>query len=199
MYTNGMQCFLSDKDAQRGLNMHKLILSIIAVAFLQIGFITYVTTNQTTYNARLTEINQRPTSPAIDLSPAGESIEVASLDEDPFFRRETSYSRGARTARFAKADYRVRRKSPRTPRKTHVQPQPFVPEQVIITYAVHKPYKFAEREPYRSVLVYNESVVNQSENVEQPMQKPAKSDGNPVLNVIKKPFSWIKALGSKLK
>ncbi|MGB7201960.1 MAG: hypothetical protein WBD16_06790 [Pyrinomonadaceae bacterium] len=179
--------------------MHKLILSIIAVAFLQIGFITYVTTNQTTYNARLTEISQRPTSPAIDLSPAGESIEVASLDEDPFFRRETAYPRGARTARFSNADYRVRRKSTRTPRKTRVQPLPFVPEQVIITYAVHKPYKFVDRESYRNVSVYNEPVVNKSEIVEQPVMKTEKSDTNPILNVIKKPYSWIKALGSKLK
>ena len=179
--------------------MHKLVLSIIAVAFLQIGFITYVTTNQTTYNARLTEINQRPTSPANDLSPAGESIEVASLDEDPFFRRETAYSRGARTARLAKADYRVRRKSTRTPRKTRVQAQPFVPEHVIITYAVHKPYKFVDRESFRNLSIENNSIVNRAENVEQPITKPQKSDGNPVLNVIKKPFSWIKALGSKLK
>ena len=179
--------------------MHKLILSIIAVAFLQIGFITYVTTNQTTYNARLTEISQRPTSPAIDLSPAGESIEVASLDEDPFFRRETAYSRGARTARFIKAGYTVRRKNTRTARKALTQPELVEPEQIIITYAVHKPYKFVEREPYRNVPVYNEPVVNESENVEQPLQKPAKSDGNPVMNVIKKPLSWIKALGSKLK
>lgn len=181
--------------------MHKLILSIIAVAFLQIGFITYVTTNQTTYDARLTGIETQPVNPVgiPNASADDERIEVASVDEDPFFRRESAYSRGARTARFAKADYRVRRKSPRTPRKTRVQPQPFEPEQVVITYAVHKPYKFAEREPYRSILVYNEPVVNQSENVEQPITKPQKSDGNLVMNVIKKPFSWIKELGSKLK
>lgn len=181
--------------------MHKLILSIIAVAFLQIGFITYVTTDQTADNARLTGIETQPVNPGgiPNDSPDDESIEVASLDEDPFFRRETSYSRDARTARFAKADYRVRRKSPRTPRKTRLQPQPFVPEQVIITYAVQKPYKFVEREPYRNVSVYNEPTVNKSEAPEQPLMKTEKSDGNPILNVIKKPFSWIKALGSKLK
>lgn len=179
--------------------MHKLILSIIAVACLQIGFITYVTRDQTADNARLTKVNPRPASPATDTSPADGDIEVGSIDEDPFFRREIADSGPARTVRFARADYGLRRKSKRVVRKVRTQPPPFVPEQVIITYAVHKPYKFIEREPDRTVLVYDEPVVNESENVEQPVQKPAKSDGNPVLNVIKKPISWIKALGSKLK
>lgn len=190
-----------DKYAQRGLNMHKLILSIIAVAFLQIGFITYVTTDQTADTARLTVTRTqpaRPVSSAVD-SLADEGIEVASLDEDPFFRRETADIQSSRTSRAAKAHYPVRGKSKRAARKPSVQPEPFVPEQVIITYAVLKPYKFVEREPYRNVSVYNEPVVNKSEDAEQTIAKSQKSDGNPVLNVIKKPFGWIKTLGSKLK
>ncbi|MFN0138634.1 MAG: hypothetical protein ACKVQW_00930 [Pyrinomonadaceae bacterium] len=182
--------------------MHKLILSIIAVAFLQIGFITYVTTDQTADTARLTVTRTQPVSPgssAVD-SLADDGIEVASLDEDPFFRRVTADIQSSRTSRAAKAHYPVRSKFKRTARKTRVQPEPFVPEQVIITYAVHKPYKFVEREPYRNISVYNEPVVmNKSEDVEQTIPKSQKSDGNPVLNVIKKPFGWIKTLGSKLK
>jgi hypothetical protein len=45
----------------------------------------------------------------------------------------------------------------------------------------------------------NNSIVNRSEIAEQPVLKSQKSDGNPILAVIKKPYSWIKALGSKLK
>ena len=78
-------------------------------------------------------------------------------------------------------------------------PEPFEPEQIVITYAVYKPYKFVEREPYRNISIDNNSIVNRSEDVDQPTLKPQKSDGNPILNVIKKPYSWIKALGSKLK
>jgi hypothetical protein len=190
-----------DKYASRGLNMHKLILSIIAVAFLQIGFITYVTSDQTADNARLTGIRTPPVSTKSNSNDSfgDESIEVGSLDEDPFFRRETGEFRTARAARFVKADYVFRRKNTRTARKTRILPEPFEPEQIIITYAVHKPYKFVEREPYRNVSVYNEPVVNKPEIAEQPIIKSQKSDGNPILNVIKKPYSWIKALGSKLK
>lgn len=190
-----------DKNAQRGLNMHKLVLGIIAVAFLQIGFITYVTTDQTVDTARFTVTRTPPASPvssAVD-SLADEGIEVASLDQDPFFRRETADIRSSRTSRAVKGDYPVRAKSKRAAKKPRVQPESFVPEQIIITYAVHKPYKFVEREPYRNVSVYNEPVVNKSEDVEQTIAKSEKSDGNPVLNVIKKPFGWIKTLSSKLK
>lgn len=181
--------------------MYKLILSIVAVAFLQIGFITYITTNQTADNARLTGVTTQPVNPAAtpDYSPDDEIIEVASLDFDPFLRRESAELRRARTARSARADYRVRRKSTRVPRKPRAQPQPFVPDQIIITYAAHKPYKFIERESFRNVSIESSSIVNRPENAEQMMVKPQKSDGNPLLNVIKKPFHWIKALGSKLK
>lgn len=181
--------------------MHKLILSIIAVAFLQIGFITYVTTNQTADNARLTGTRTQPVSlfsnavDPLDL----QSIEVASLDEDPFFRRETANIRRSPSSRAVRTEFSVSGKSRRTVRRSRVQPEPFVPEQVIITYAVHKPYKFADREPYRQISAYSEPVVNKSENVEPTIAKSQKSDGNPVLNVIKKPFGWIKTLGSKLK
>ena len=190
-----------DKYAQRGLNMHKLILSIIAVAFLQIGFITYVTTNQTADNARLTGVKTQSVNPAGNPTYTAEDdpIEVASFDEDPFFRRETAEPRGAKTPRFLKSGYAVRRKTARTVRKVSEQPEPFVPEQITITYAVHRPYKFVEREPYRNMAIDNSSIVNRSENVEQALTKSQKSDGNPFLNVIKKPYTWIKALGSKLK
>lgn len=177
--------------------MHKLILSIIAVAFLQIGFITYVTSDKTADNAGIYKAPKF--DPPAVTAIGDESIEVANLDEDPFFRRETGDLRSARSSRFVKADYGVRRKSTRTPRRSGVQSTPFTAEDVIITYAVQKPYKFAEREPFRNVSVYNEPVVNKSEIVDQPMMKTEKSDGNPILNVIKKPYGWIKALGSKLK
>jgi hypothetical protein len=186
-----------DKYAQRGLNMHKLILSIIAVACLQIGFITYVTSDKTADNAALYKVSTG--SPSIIPAADDEGIEVASLDEDPFFRRDDGEFRIVRTARYVKADYAIRRKNNRTARKTRIQPEPFEPEQIIITYAVQKPYKFVEREPYRNVTTDSNSIVNKSEIAEQPVIKSQKSDGNPILNIIKKPYNWIKALGSKLK
>jgi hypothetical protein len=128
-----------------------------------------------------------------------ESIEVAALDEDPFFRRQTADFRDVRTATSAGADYSVRRKGNRAARKPRTPPTPFEPEQVIITYAVQKPYKFIEREPYKNVSVDSEPIVNKPEVPEQMVQRPERSDGNAILNVLKKPFSWIKALGSKLK
>jgi hypothetical protein len=181
--------------------MYKLILSIIAVACLQIGFITYVATNETADNASLVSNKTLAIGPMSNpnYSPEDESIEVASLDEDPFFRRENGGFTNARTARFVKADYVVRRKNTRTARKIRALPEPFEPEQIIITYAVHKPYKFVEREPYRNVSVDTNSIVNRSEIAEQQVIKSQKSDGNPILAIIKKPYSWIKALGSKLK
>lgn len=177
--------------------MHKLILSIIAVAFLQIGFITYVTSDKTADNAA---VYKAPTFNPFGVPPTeDDSIEVASLDEDPFFRRENGNFGNASTARIEKADYTIRHKNKRVVRKTRIQSTPFVAEDVIITYAVQKPYKFAEREPYKNVSVYNEPIVNKTEIVEQPVMKPERSDSNPILAVIKKPYTWIKALGSKLK
>jgi hypothetical protein len=177
--------------------MHKLILSIIAVALLQIGFITYVTTDETGNNARIYKV---PTisQPVI---PAGEneSIAVASLDEDPFFKRDAAKFRSVTKARFARTGDVPRRRTTRAIRKTRLLRAPFVPEEVIITYAVHKPYKFVERESFRSVAVDNSSIMNRSEIAEPTVIKPQKSNSNPVLNVIKKPFSWIRTLGSKLK
>lgn len=181
--------------------MHKLILSIIAVAFLQIGFITYITSDKTADNTKLTGIQTKPVDPVWNQNyvPDDGGIEVASLNEDPFFRRETGNFGNTTTSRFEKTNYTVRRTSKRVARKSHVQSTPFVAEDVIITYAVQKPYKFVDREPYRNVSVYNEPVVNRSETQEQPLIKSEKSDGNLILNVIKKPYGWIKALGSKLK
>lgn len=179
--------------------MHKLILSIIAVALLQIGFITYITSDKTADNARLTSIQTNPVNPVIDsnITPEDESIEVATLDMDPFFRRDVRNFGTVR--RLTKTDYSTRKKSMRVARRPRPVPTPFEPEQIIITYAAQKPYKFVEREPYKNLSVYNEPVVNKPEMSEQPAQKAEKSDSNAILNVIKKPWGWIKALGSKLK
>lgn len=190
-----------DKDAQRGLNMHKLILSITAVALLQIGFITYITQDQTVDNTRFAANDRQPVSPTstLDHSSEHESIEVASLDEDPFFKPDAGNFGSVRTASVVRAGYGVRRKNTRVARKPKAVVTPFEPEEIIITYAVQKPYKFIEREPYRNISAYNEPIVNKPELTEQPVQKAEKSDGNAFLNVIKRPFGWIKALGSKLK
>lgn len=181
--------------------MYKLILSIIAVACLQIGFITYVTSDRTVDNEGLTGLRTQDVGPQPnpDYLTADESIEVASLDDDPFFRRDAGAFRDVRTARAVRADHRIRRKNTRVARKPRTVVTPFEPEQVIITYAVQKPYKFAEREPYKNISVYNEPIVNKAEVADHPVQKSEKSDGNPILNVIKKPYAWIKALGSRLK
>lgn len=190
-----------DKDAQRGLNMHKLILSITAVALLQIGFITYITQDQTVDNTRLAVNEQQPVGPSstLDHSSEDESIEVASLDWDPFLKRDAGNFGGVRTASVVRAGYGVRRKNTRGARKPKAVVTPFEPEQIIITYAVQKPYKFIEREPYKNISAYNEPIVNKPELTEQPVQKAEKSDGNAFLNVMKRPIGWIKALGSKLK
>jgi hypothetical protein len=181
--------------------MHKLVLSITAVACLQIGFIIYITTDEMTDNVRLTDVSTQPISLATNPHYTAEekSIEIASLDEDPFFRPKTGNSRNAAATGFAKTDYAVRRKNTRSARKVRAQPEPFEPEKVIITYAVHKPYKFVEREPYSNESIDTDSIVDRSEIAEQPVIKSQKSDGNPILALIKKPYIWIKALGSKLK
>ncbi|GEM_PF-5509841 len=171
--------------------MHKLILGIIAVAFIQIGFITFVALDTASDNA--SNIVKPP------FSPFGNTVTVASLSDEDFnvgasdVVSDRQFSREVRRSRYI----RTRVRSPKKVLKTPTQP--FVPGQIIITYAVSKPYKFIDREPYKNVAVVDNSVVNKPEIAEQPVTKVEKRDDNPLVNIVKKPFGWIKALGSKLK
>lgn len=166
--------------------MHKLILGIIAVAFIQIGFIAVVSLNSAADNASMIV---KPLSGQISNPDAG--IFDSTFTQTAENNDIASPNPNRRT--FIRAGVRVAKKREKQPT------QSFVPKQVVITYAVSKPYKFIEREPYKNFASVNSSIVNKSEIAEHPATKPEKRDDPTLLAIVKKPFGWIKALGSKLK
>lgn len=190
--------------------MQKLILGIIAVALLQIGFLTYVTSDGS--DEMLALNNRQPATTVTgdyQLSDDSFVIDTSADSEGAFSDGADRIDTVRPTWKSIRAETSARRKSyigggSRSLRKNNRQPQmrePFVPEQVIITYASYKPYKFVdrEREPEGNVQFVNRPEIVAEPPVARIQKAQKRSFLAGALPIIKKPYEWIKALGSKLK
>lgn len=189
--------------------MRNLIIGIIAVIVLDIGFVTYVKndnaadTTSAVVNTDENETNLAFDS-ASDLTETPELAEPESLPESTkaISKRPEIAALNFPEKRKGRAEYGLRtvKKDRRLPTRGGLHQSPDV-------YALLKPIKIEIPKADSGIKVKKEPAETLVERLADISEYPAKDAPKPdnksfiasVLPVIKKPWDWIRAIGSKLK
>jgi hypothetical protein len=176
--------------------MGKWVLAIIAVASLHVGFVAYTSKNGAADPAEVALI-RNTNAPLPDLGPASRPIDaaisthtIAVIDE-------------AETAPESKEPV-VHTAFNRPTRNTAAVNRPFLKENLIARAPVRR---LTESSPVRprwetKVITYPAKLVIEPQTMQMDLvaKRADKADKRSLIaGVFKKPWSWIKALGSKLK
>lgn len=167
--------------------MPKLIIGIVAVMFLHIGFMAYLSAEQqeVAFNGlRIETVPVRDTYINSDADPVDEygPLEIDSVK----FNDEITPGKKSRSLEYAAVKATASRETKITPVRT------FYP----IESKAGRPLKVVVTDPYANKRSDESRTFRDRE--------PSKNSGEPrsrsvIARVIKKPFDWLKAVGSKLR
>ncbi len=190
--------------------MRNLIIGIIAVIMVDIGFVTYVKNdNAADTTLAAVDTDEEGTNLAFDsvrdLAEAPELAEQESLPDDATIvsKRDEIAALNFAERRKGKAEFELRavKKDRRLPTRGGLHRSPDI-------YALLKPIKIEIPNKSGGIIVKKEltktpSVVRLADISEHMAKHEPKPDNKSfvaiVLPVIKKPWDWIRAIGSKLR